>query len=314
MRENFYHSHKLDQQTLSEFKANDNALSYKRFFQQYLLFCLSAITILWPQDKASIIYWIAFFFVAIFSMSLFAITHETAHRTTFLQKKINDIVCFLVSVPIFYSPSLFRDFHAAHHRYTHKVLLDPEVTLLGKPVAQISSSWFMYLSFLTGLPLLLMKISMLIAAAIGRGSFIKNKFLPFINEKNWSRVKWEARFVILLHLGLIFTSDYYGFFMALLLGHSLLSFYLAAEHDGLSHDGSIFERTRSLSFGSLLNFIMWNMPFHAEHHAYPCIPWYALPKLSEVLKQDIIHKESNLLLLHKNNFRALINKNQTKQS
>ena len=29
----------------------------------------------------------------------------------------------------------------------------------------------------------------------------------------------------------------------------------------------------------LVHFFAWNMPYHAEHHAYPAVPFHALPRL-----------------------------------
>jgi fatty acid desaturase len=34
---------------------------------------------------------------------------------------------------------------------------------------------------------------------------------------------------------------------------------------------------------------MWNMPYHAEHHAYPAVPWHALPELHKLIEKDLIH-------------------------
>ena len=43
---------------------------------------------------------------------------------------------------------------------------------------------------------------------------------------------------------------------------------------------------------------MWNMPYHAEHHAYPEIPFYSLPKLHELMNDEIIHKDKTHPLFH----------------
>ena len=33
--------------------------------------------------------------------------------------------------------------------------------------------------------------------------------------------------------------------------------------------------------------LAWNMPYHAEHHAYPALPFHALPAAHHVLKTRI---------------------------
>ena len=34
---------------------------------------------------------------------------------------------------------------------------------------------------------------------------------------------------------------------------------------------------------------MWNMPFHAEHHLYPSIPFHQLPRAHDQLRQNLAH-------------------------
>ena len=57
---------------------------------------------------------------------LFTALHECSHRTAFRTDRLNRAVAaaagFLVLVP----PEWFRCFHAAHHRFTHDPLRDPE--------------------------------------------------------------------------------------------------------------------------------------------------------------------------------------------
>ena len=46
---------------------------------------------------------------------------------------------------------------------------------------------------------------------------------------------------------------------------------------------------------------MWNMPYHAEHHAFPAVPFHSLPALNKVLKSEIKHKDESLVDFHINN-------------
>jgi fatty acid desaturase len=34
---------------------------------------------------------------------------------------------------------------------------------------------------------------------------------------------------------------------------------------------------------------MWNMPYHAEHHLYPSIPFYRLPAAHLQLRDNLTH-------------------------
>ena len=33
-------------------------------------------------------------------------------------------------------------------------------------------------------------------------------------------------------------------------------------------------------------FLYWNMNYHIEHHMFPTVPYHALPRLHEVMKED----------------------------
>ena len=46
--------------------------------------------------------------------------------------------------------------------------------------------------------------------------------------------------------------------------------------------------------------MMWNMPFHAEHHLYPSIPFHALPQAHQELKEHFTVIDRGYLTVNKN--------------
>ena len=62
-----------------------------------------------------------------------------------------------------------------------------------------------------------------------------------------------------------------------LLGQPPLRAYLLAEHTGCTHDRDGLTNTRTTLTTWPVRLLMWNMPFHAEHHMYPSIPFHRLP-------------------------------------
>jgi fatty acid desaturase len=54
--------------------------------------------------------------------------------------------------------------------------------------------------------------------------------------------------------------------------------YLLAEHPGCTEDRNGLTNTRTTLTNPLVRLLMWNMPFHAEHHLYPTIPFHRLPE------------------------------------
>lgn len=41
----------------------------------------------------------------------------------------------------------------------------------------------------------------------------------------------------------------------------------------------------------LVRLFAWNMPYHAEHHTHPAVPFYALPRLHERVPGKIENRE-----------------------
>ncbi|NET54272.1 MAG: hypothetical protein F6K09_38425 [Merismopedia sp. SIO2A8] len=64
--------------------------------------------------------------------------------------------------------------------------------------------------------------------------------------------------------------------LPLAVGQPLLRFVLLAEHTGCTHDDNYLTNTRTTLTLWPLRFLMWNLPYHAEHHLYPSIPFNAL--------------------------------------
>jgi len=73
----------------------------------------------------------------------------------------------------------------------------------------------------------------------------------------------------------------------LLVGQLILRPYLYAEHTGCERMRSAFDNTRTTYTGNVMKWFAWNMPYHVEHHAYPSIPFHALPQLNQIVADRI---------------------------
>ena len=105
-------------------------------------------------------------------------------------------------------------------------------------------------------------------------------------------------------------SSFWAVFVGQIVGHCFLAFYTAAEHNGLPNDGNIFEKTRSVKANKLVKYVMWNMPYHAEHHAYPAVPFHHLPQLHKALGDEIIHKKDTHLKFHQKSVKKMFDGTQ----
>ena len=94
----------------------------------------------------------------------------------------------------------------------------------------------------------------------------------------------EARVLLTLYsfagLSLLITPLlFWIWILPLIVGQPVLRLYLLAEHEQCPPVANMFENSRTTFTTRLVRALAWNMPFHAEHHAYPSVPFHALPAL-----------------------------------
>jgi fatty acid desaturase len=63
--------------------------------------------------------------------------------------------------------------------------------------------------------------------------------------------------------------------------------YLLAEHTGCPLVPDMLANSRTTVTNAVVRFFAWNMPYHAEHHAFPSVPFHALPDLHRDLRPDL---------------------------
>ena len=68
----------------------------------------------------------------------------------------------------------------------------------------------------------------------------------------------------------------------LILGFPALRLYLLAEHGRCPEVEDMFLNTRTTLTTRVVRFLAWNMPYHAEHHAMPSVPFHKLPTLHDM--------------------------------
>jgi fatty acid desaturase len=204
---------------------------------------------------------------------LFAPLHESVHRTAFRSRRVNDAVAWVSGLALVLPSNWFRAFHFAHHRHTQIAGLDPELEM--KEV----ETWPDYLIHLSGWRYWKGVVLLLVRNASGRAA------APFVSATLAPRLVREARIMLAVYAALAALSFAFRTDAALvywiapaILGQPFLRAYLLAEHTGLPLVEDFWENTRTTLTGAPLRFLAWNMPFHAEHHANPAVPFYALPE------------------------------------
>ncbi|MBH8573842.1 fatty acid desaturase family protein [Nostocaceae cyanobacterium CENA369] len=217
--------------------------------------------------------------------AMFAPMHEGVHRTPFANNRLNDIVAWCAGLLSFYNSTFFRHYHKWHHLYTRVPSKDPELTDL-KP-----SNLGKYLLVLSGLPWWVDKIRGHFRAVLGQLDDC-----PFIPEAARAEVTRSTRWQLTVYAAAIALSMTAGqpwfilyWLLPLFVGQPILRFILLGEHTGCSLDANLLTNTRTTLTLWPVRFLMWNMPFHAEHHLYPSIPFHALSKAHQQLSSHFAH-------------------------
>ena len=204
--------------------------------------------------------------------TMFAAVHECAHHTAFVSTRLNDTLGWLAGLLSFYNCAFYRRYHKWHHRYTQIPGKDPELE------APRPTNLADYLWQVSGLPWWWGKIKghwrvatgdmvdMPYIAKDAYGSVMRATWLQFgvygaaIAASVIAREPWFLLYWVL----------------PLAVGQPLLRMILFAEHVGCSYDNNPLTNTRTTLTLWPIRFLMWNMPFHAEHHLYPSIPFHQL--------------------------------------
>jgi len=203
---------------------------------------------------------------------LFAPLHESVHRTVFSGRRANDLLAFALGLPLLLPPTWFRLFHRDHHRFTQDPERDPELAV-PRPASRLALLWH-----LSGLPYWAAAVDGLVCQALGRAA------APFVPPREERRVARDARLYLAIYAAIAVASFAAGstavlwlWVMPALLGQPLLRVFLLSEHVDLPYGRDMLANSRTTRTLAPVRWIAWNMPFHAEHHAYPAIPFHALP-------------------------------------
>lgn len=225
--------------------------------------------LVWPQGIA-----LAFLFTA---------QHEATHRTPFASGWLNEAVGHLTGLFLFQPFLWFRAFHMAHHKHTGDPERDPEEAT-PKPRTRSALAWA-----LAGIGYWKTKAAVLWRNALGRNDD------AYVAPRQRPRVTLEARaylaaYAVLLLLGLttpLGSMLLWAWLLPLATGFPVLRLYLLAEHADCPKSRDMFENTRTTFTDRLTRKLAWNMPYHAEHHAFPQVPFHKLPAFHAIARDHL---------------------------
>ncbi len=226
---------------------------------------------------------------------MFAPLHECSHRTAFANNQINDAVAWLAGLFSFYNSTFYRLYHKWHHRYTQLPGKDPELS--DRKPANIRE----YLIELSGITWWMGKFRGHFRAATGNLDDC-----PFIPECSRAAVIRSTRIQLLVYGMAISISVYVQepwfllyWVLPLAVGQPLLRLIMLAEHTDRPNTDNMLTNTRTTLTLAPLQFMLWNMSFHAEHHLYASIPFHRLAAAHEKLGSHFDCVENGYLQVHR---------------
>lgn len=274
----------LDIETLRALSRRSNAWGLARF-AGHLAFMAATGTLVWLAFNN---WWLlapALVLHGFTIVTMFAPMHECVHKTAFKSPLLNEIFGWIAGALCFYNLTFYRRYHTWHHRYTQDDERDPELST-PKP-----RSFWEYLVHLSGLPFWGHKPLELVKLSLDQMDSY-----PFIPPQSRGAVAHSARAQLGLYLLLLIGSIALGttvvwwyWFLPALVAQPLLRAILIVEHTGCSQDTNGLTNTRTTLASWPVRFLMWNMPYHAEHHLYPSIPFFCLPRAHGHLRERFAH-------------------------
>ncbi|MGC4086696.1 MAG: fatty acid desaturase [Polyangiaceae bacterium] len=220
-------------------------------------------------------------------VTMFAAMHEAVHRTAFKSQRLNDAAAWFAGLLSFYNSTFYRPYHGWHHRYTQIPGKDPELDD-PKPV-----DLWTYAVELSGVTWWFGKLKTHFTLALGRTAGY-----PFLNERNAPGVVRSVRLQLLSYGAAIAASVALGYpyflthwLLPVAAAQPLLRAILLAEHTGCSQDDNPLSNTRTTYTLWPVRLLMWEMPYHAEHHRYPALPFHTLAEAHALIGPALVHVE-----------------------
>ena len=219
-------------------------------------------------------------------VALFAPAHETMHQTAFASRRANAIVGWLTSCPSLLNWHFYTAYHLAHHRHTQMPGLDPELGA-APPVSAAG-----YALRILGVPFWLLRLR--VAADCLRGDLTA---YPYVSSAAAPKIIRSGRAMVALMVGgsaismLVFgwATPLLYWIGPQLLGQPPLRAYLLAEHTGCTEDRNGLTNTRTTLTSAPVRLLMWDMPYHAEHHLFPSIPFHRLADAHQLIRAKLGH-------------------------
>lgn len=211
--------------------------------------------------------------------------HELSHGTPFRTRWLNDALYHLCAFMTLREGFYYRWSHTRHHTHTLIVGQDPEIAAPRPPfLPGIASDLFFVHDGITQLGRLLKNAS---------GDLTEDG-KHFVPDGERAKVILASRLYLLAIAAVIASCAAFGTLLPLLLvvgprfyGGPLSQVFNLTQHAGLDED--VYDHrlnTRTILMNPVFSWLYANMNYHIEHHMFPMVPFYRLPELHALIKDQ----------------------------
>jgi len=212
--------------------------------------------------------------------------HESGHGTAFKTDWMNNALYEISSFMVMRESTVWRWSHTRHHSDTIIVGRDPEIAVPRPPdIKGLILSFF-------GINAYPKYFKQILLHSAGRMTEEEKTYIP---ESEYPKVYFRARVYVAIYASVAVAAIFSGSILPLFLiglpqifGSWLMPIYGYTQHAGLAEnvlDHRLNCRTVYMNF--IHRYLYWNMNYHVEHHMFPLVPYHALPKLHEAVKDDM---------------------------
>jgi len=209
-------------------------------------------------------------------ISLF--THEGVHGTLSLRPWLNRALSIACAQPVLQNYSAYKVLHLKHHHHLGREG-DPD-----HYANYTSWTWLQFIMhwgrLIIGYPVYIVAIPIL---GYRQGTSVARRWILFevcLLSLLMASAILVLRWKFLLH----------GWLIPMLIINTLVNIRGMSQHTFLEHQSDPILGTRSILTNRVTAFFMCNENYHLEHHLYPGIPWYNLPRLHRILRDDLTQR------------------------
>jgi fatty acid desaturase len=203
--------------------------------------------------------------------------HEGIHGNLFRNRRLDRLVGFVAGAPALFSVTAYRVTHLIHHRYNRTEQDPDEFTNLTKDRRLLSLAFYSWI--VVGVVLYLFHVPI---TALQRG-----------RRRERGAVVVEYSVLAGLYASIFIIAARYHASGAIVqlwvipLGFAAVFVNVRgwAEHM-MTVPGHPLTQSRTITSNRLLSLLNINLNYHLEHHLFPAMPWYNLPRLHTLLQDE----------------------------